>query len=101
VRRAKHRIDQDPAAQLTLADLAGEAGVSRFQLLRGFARELGLTPHAYIVQQRLALARRLIRAGRCLAETSLVAGFCDQSHMTRCFVRHFGVTPSRYASRSA
>jgi AraC-like DNA-binding protein len=44
------------------------------------------------------LARRLIRARRPLAEIALVAGFCDQSHLTRYFVRQFGVTPSRYAS---
>jgi AraC-like DNA-binding protein/GNAT superfamily N-acetyltransferase len=99
VRRARDRIDADPAAPVTLAELAAEAGLSRWQLLRGFARELGLTPHAYVVQRRLALARRLIRTRRSLAEVAVVAGFYDQSHLTRCFVRQFGVTPRRYASR--
>jgi AraC-like DNA-binding protein len=101
IRRARDRIDAAPAAQLTLVDLAGEAGLSRYQLLRGFARELGLTPHAYILQRRIALARRLIRAGHPLAEAAVIAGFYDQSHLTRCFVRQFGVTPSRYASNPA
>jgi len=99
IRRARDRIDADPSARLTLARLAGEVGLSRFQLLRGFARELGLTPHAYILQRRIALARRLIRAGRALTEAALAAGFYDQSHLNRCFTRQFGVTPSRYASR--
>jgi AraC-like DNA-binding protein len=99
IRRARSRIDADPVAQVTLADLANEAGVSRYQLLRGFARDVGLTPHAYIVQRRIALARALIRAGRPLADAAADAGFCDQSHLTRCFVRQFGVTPRRYASR--
>jgi transcriptional regulator GlxA family with amidase domain len=62
IRRTRDRIDADPAAPLTLASLAAETGTSRYQLLRASARELGLTPHAYIVQQRLALARRLIHA---------------------------------------
>jgi AraC-like DNA-binding protein len=75
--RARARIDDDPTASLMLADLAMEAGLSRYQLLRGFARELGLTPHAYIMQQRLALARRLIRGGRTLAEVAVSAGFHD------------------------
>lgn len=96
IRRARDRIHSDPSAHLTLGDLAREAGVSRFQLLRGFARELGLTPHAYIVQQRIALARRLIRQRFSLAQAAVLAGFYDQSHMTRCFVRQFGVPPSRY-----
>jgi AraC-like DNA-binding protein len=101
IRRARERIDDDPAAPLTLVQLANDAGLSRYQLIRGFARELGLTPHSYVLQRRIALARRLIRAGHALVDTALAAGFCDQSHLTRCFVRQLGVTPRRYASNSA
>jgi AraC-like DNA-binding protein len=101
IRKTRDRIDADPAAPLTLTSLAAEAGTSRYQLLRAFARELGLTPHAYIVQQRLALARRLIRAGTALVDAASAAGFSDQSHLTRMFARQFGVTPSRYRLREA
>jgi AraC-like DNA-binding protein len=101
IRRVRDRIDADPAAATTLVELAAEIGLSRYQLLRGFARELGLTPHAYILQRRIELARRLIRARQPLAEVAATAGFYDQSHLTRCFVRQFGVTPSRYASHAA
>jgi AraC-like DNA-binding protein len=97
IRRVRQRIDADPAAPLTLLDLAQEAGLSRYQLIRAFARELGLTPHAYILQRRIALAQRMIRAGLELAEVATAAGFCDQSHLTRRFVRQFGVTPRRYS----
>jgi AraC-like DNA-binding protein len=100
IRSARERIDAGPAARLTLSDLAKETGASRYQVLRAFARELALTPHAYILQQRIALARRLIRAGSSLAEAASAAGFCDQSHLTRAFVRQFGVTPARYASHA-
>ena len=96
IRKTRDRIDADPAVPLTLTNLAAEAGTSRYQLLRAFARELGLTPHAYIVQQRLALARRLIRGGSTLADAASTAGFSDQSHLTRVFARQFGVTPARY-----
>ncbi|CAG4922449.1 AraC family transcriptional regulator [Paraburkholderia gardini] len=98
IARAKVRIDDDPASALTLADLASEAGMSRFQLLRGFARELGLPPHAYRMQRRVALARRLIATGSALADAAAGAGFADQSHMTRAFVRLLGVTPASYAA---
>jgi AraC-like DNA-binding protein len=100
IRRARERIDADPAAPVTLAALSSELGVSRYQLIRAFARELGLTPHAYIVQKRIALARRLIRGGRTLAEVAAAAGFYDQSHLTRCFVRQFGVTPALFSKTS-
>ena len=57
---ARSLIDDDPAAAITLADLARESGLSRFQVLRGFVRATGLTAHAYILQRRIAAARRLI-----------------------------------------
>jgi AraC-like DNA-binding protein len=98
-RRARELIDADPSSpRLTLARLAKEARVSRFQLIRAFARETRLTPHAYILQQRLALARRLIRAGTDIAEASIRAGFFDQSHLTRAFCRQFGLSPGRYSN---
>ncbi|MCT6716748.1 AraC family transcriptional regulator, partial [Staphylococcus aureus] len=63
IRIARMRIDDDPAAAVSLLDLAQETGLSRFQVLRGFARVTGLTPHAYQLQRRVALARRLIAQG--------------------------------------
>jgi AraC-like DNA-binding protein len=95
--RARVLIDDDPARSLTLSDLAQESGLSRFKVLRSFARATGLTPHAYIVQRRINLARRLIRGRMPLAEAAMAAGFADQSHMTRIFRRTFGISPGAYA----
>lgn len=101
VARAQSLIDDDPARALTLSDLAREAGVSRFQLLRSFAQAKGLTPHAYILQRRINMARRLIARRLSLAEAALEAGFADQSHMTRIFRRTFGMSPGAYAGAVA
>ena len=98
VARARMRIDDDPASAVTLAALAAEAGLSRFQLLREFARETGLPPHAYLIQRRVTLARQLIATGVALAEAAVGAGFADQSHMTRAFVRLHGITPANFAA---
>lgn len=97
IRIARERLDAAPAASVSLAELAGLSGVSRFQLLRGFARELGITPHAYLVQSRARLARALLANGRPIADAAAEAGFADQSHLTRAFVRQFGITPGRFA----
>jgi len=99
IARARARIDDDPAAPLSLADLASTCGLSRFQVLRGFARATGLTPHAYQVQRRASLARRLIRQGAALADAAAAGGFADQSHMARVFARLYGLTPGACAGR--
>ncbi|TWG85995.1 AraC-like DNA-binding protein [Cupriavidus gilardii J11] len=97
VARARARIDDDPVAPASLQQLAELAGLSRFQLLRGFAKATGMTPHAYLLQRRVDLARGLIERGDPLAQAALAAGFADQSHMTRVFVRAYGVSPWAYA----
>jgi len=96
VARAVEALDAEPARSTTLAELAALSGVSRYQLLRGFARAMGTTPHAYLVQKRVLLAQRYLAAGQALAQAAALAGFADQSHMTRAFVRQTGVTPGAY-----
>ena len=96
VARVIERIEADADLPLSLADHAATAGLGRYQVLRRFAREVGTTPHAYLMQHRVKLARRAIAAGSPLAEAALAAGFADQSHMTRAFARQLGVSPGSY-----
>ncbi|WCK02738.1 AraC family transcriptional regulator [Agrobacterium tumefaciens] len=96
IRRAKSSIDDDPARPFRLADLAGEAGMSQFRFMRAFARTTGLTPHNYLLQRRVHLARHALASGVRPAEAAFIAGFTDQSHLNRVFVRQFGVTPGVY-----
>jgi AraC-like DNA-binding protein len=94
-------IDDAPAAAVSLAELAGVAGLSRFQLVRQFARATGLTPHAYLIQRRIEAARVLLARGSALADAAAASGFADQSHMTRIFIRTYGITPGAYAAALA
>jgi AraC-like DNA-binding protein len=95
--QVREQIDAAPAHPHTLAELATLAGLSRYQTLRAFARLTGLTPHAYMIQRRLDLARRLIRHGSTLADAAAEAGFADQSHMHRIFIARHGFTPGAFA----
>ncbi|NDL66038.1 AraC family transcriptional regulator [Acerihabitans arboris] len=95
---AKQYLDDSPEEKVTLSMLSSLCGVSRFQLIRGFSRETGVTPHAYLVQSRVRLARRLLLEGKKITDTALVAGFADQSHLTRAFQKQFGITPGHYVA---
>ncbi|EGD59854.1 AraC family transcriptional regulator [Novosphingobium nitrogenifigens DSM 19370] len=98
LRQVRAWIDDAPAARHTLEDLANQAGLSRFQLLRGFAKYTGLTPHGYVTQRRLDIARSMIRHGADLADAAIDTGFADQSHFHRSFTRRYGLTPGAYAA---
>ncbi len=88
------------AGQLTcppaLADLAADAGLSRYQLLRAFRAEVGMPPYAWLAQHRVARARLLLEHGHRPAEAATLTGFADQAHLTRWFRRVVGVTPGAY-----
>ena len=92
----RERLTDELLAPPSLAELAAQAGISRFQLLRRFAALHGCTPHAFVLQQRAERARSLIRQGSSLAEAAAGSGFADQSHMTRIFARQFGFTPGAW-----
>jgi AraC-like DNA-binding protein len=65
-------------------------------LVRAFSREYGMPPHRYLTGRRVDLARRYLLEGRPAAEVATLAGFYDQSHLTRHFRRMLGVTPSSF-----
>jgi AraC-like DNA-binding protein len=101
IRRAQEFLDDDPTAPVTLAELACASGLSRFQVVRGFSRAFGLTPHAYLIQRRIDLARQLITGGATLSDAAAASGFADQSHMTRHFVRRFGFPPGTLSAAAS
>lgn len=95
--RARDLLHARCETLLSLDDLAGAAGTDKYALLRAFSREIGITPHAYQVQLRIARACRLIAQGRPLADVAAAVGYSEQSALHRPFTRLVGVTPGAYA----
>jgi len=89
-------IEANITGDLDLQHLASPACVTRFQVIRDFRRMTGLTPGAYIRNQRLRLASRLIEQGVGLAEAAVESGLSDQSHLSRAFRNTHGITPRMY-----
>src|SRR5215831_5939918 len=81
---------------IEVAALAGIAGRSEFHFTRVFRRSVGMTPHHYVVHQRLQRAVELLRDARSgLAEIAALTGFADQSHLSRWVRRVHGVSPTQ------
>lgn len=80
----------------TLTELAAAAGVHPGHLSRTFSRAYGVSVCEYSRRLRLEWAVSELEGDTPLAQLALDAGFADQSHFTRAFRRHLGVTPGRY-----
>ncbi|AZC51050.1 AraC family transcriptional regulator [Pseudomonas chlororaphis] len=97
--QARDYLHAHAQQDISLDELGAVCGVDRFRLTRAFKAAYGLPPHAYLVQLRLAKARRLLARGEQPAEVAMALGFADQSHMGRWFVRAYGLTPAAYRKR--
>jgi len=89
-------LEKNIGTVVELSDLAEQAGVKRNQVIKDFKSAKGVTPGNYFRLMRLKHAKELIRSGADLAQTSLQAGFADQSHFTRSFRLAFGITPNQF-----
>jgi AraC-like DNA-binding protein len=97
VRRARAHLSERWDRPVPLAELSTVAGLTRFELVRRFRQQTGLTPHAFQTNLRIAQARTLLGRGAAIAEVAASCGFSDQPHLTRVFKRAVGVTPGRFA----
>ena len=95
---ARDYLHENLVRDVSLAELAQIAGLSKFHLLRVFRERFGLTPHAYQLQQRILRAKRLLRA-LPIADVAAQCGFVDQSHLHRVFRSPVGTTPGRYSQQ--
>lgn len=87
------------ANEVSLDTLATLVQCTPFHLIRLFKKNLGMSPHSYFVQLRLERARDLLDNGLAIADAALLAGFSDQSHLTRKFKKRYGITPGMYNSQ--
>lgn len=100
IRRVLDHIDANFANPLPLSGLAELAELSLHRLITVFRSQVGIPPHQYVCRIRVQHARRLLGQGLPAASVALDSGFCDQSHLTRQFKRHCGVTPGHFAHAS-
>lgn len=96
VRAVLEHIGHNHELRIRLIDLAVIAAQTRFQLIRAFRREIGTTPHAYLVRVRVLAGTLRLAAGEPISSIATAVGFVDQAHFTRHFKRLHGTTPREY-----
>ena len=90
------RIEKPPSLQ----ELASVAGLSLSHFTGMFRQSMGMSPHQYVMRQRVAYARRLLRDPRHrVIDVAALCGFATQQHFTWVFRRVTGETPRAYRQR--
>jgi AraC-like DNA-binding protein len=96
-RRVREYIAANLSGPLPLPELAAVARLSTGHFARAFRQSFGVSPHAFIIEQRVNAAKRLILESETpLAEVALSCGMADQSHLTRNFTRRVGISPAAW-----
>jgi AraC family transcriptional regulator len=92
-------IESHLAGELTLDEIAGVAGISRFHMVRAFAAATGLSVMRYVRARRLSEAARALAGGAPdILTLALDADYGSHEAFTRAFRDHFGVTPEAVRS---
>ena len=94
--RAREFIHSALGRSITLDEMAEHAGRDRWALSRDFRLLFGTSPYRYLTMRRLDLVRSLLAQGKPLVDAAMLAGFTDQSHMTRQFRSTYGMPPARW-----
>ncbi|NOH96373.1 AraC family transcriptional regulator [Vibrio sp. 99-70-13A1] len=96
--RVKEKLIDNLDSNLSLTDLSQEIGVSQYHLIRTFKQYYGLSPHAYLLDERIKRAKEMLKTGQTIVDTSNQLGFSDQAHFQRNFKKRTAVTPRLYQS---
>jgi len=98
--RAIDRLRSDSDADVSLAALAAEAGLSRFHFCRAFKESTGLSPHVWLRQHRLEQAMQMLRETDSSVVTVAAAlGYASQTAFAAAFKRLTGDTPTDWRRR--
>src|SRR3982074_1482979 len=101
LRRAIERFRSDREADVSLAALASDAGLSRFHFCRAFKESTGLSPHAWLRQPRLEQAMNMLRdSDASVVSVAAALGYASQTAFAAAFRKMTGDTPSDWRKRT-
>ncbi|MCB0609325.1 MAG: helix-turn-helix transcriptional regulator [Lewinellaceae bacterium] len=97
--KAKQFIDDRYCDPIDLRVIARAACLSRFHFTRLFKHCYGRTPHQYLTEKRIGLAKKLLADGATVAETCCRIGFDSPNSFSAKFRQYTGASPSEYRKK--
>jgi AraC-like DNA-binding protein len=96
LKQVRDFLQDHHAEDISIEQVAAYVNLNPYYLIRVFAKNVGMPPHAYLLQVRLNYARKDLRTAKPLFDVALDNGFYDQSHLTNAFKKFYGITPNEY-----
>ncbi|GAA3762879.1 AraC family transcriptional regulator [Salinactinospora qingdaonensis] len=98
MRRVRAVLLDDPTTRHPIETLERVADLDRWTIARQFRAAFGTSPTRFRTMRQVDRARELMLAGHRLSDVAVLAGFADQSHLTRMFKRTYGLTPAAWTA---
>jgi AraC family L-rhamnose operon transcriptional activator RhaR len=100
VEEAVHLLENDPAHEWTLPELASRLHLDKCHVARIFKAGTGLSPMAYLARCRAERAAALLlRSDMPVNDVALQVGWPDPNYFARRFKAHFGLSASQYRAQ--
>jgi AraC family transcriptional regulator len=97
LKQATEYIQAHLGENLSLSEVANELGMSQYYFCRLFKQSTGVSPHQYLIRQRVEQAKHLLKnPERSITWIALECGFANQSHFAKCFRQHTGMNPNQF-----
>jgi len=98
IKKAKEMIYSNLEEVLSLDALCKELAMSKFQLIRLFNANLGISPYQYFIFCKVHRAKQLLEKNKDVYSAIAECGFVDLSHLNKHFKKIYGITAFEYKS---
>lgn len=96
INKAKEMIYSNINHGLRIEDISKELGISKFQFIRTFKTNTGISPYQYFLNCKVELAKKLIEKNKDVYSAVTECGFVDLTHLNRHFKSVYGITAYEY-----
>ena len=97
LKQALEYMNAHLSENVSLATISEELGMSQYYFCRLFKQSTGITPHAYLIQQRVEMSKQLLKQRELTSnEIAIRCGFANPSHFAKHFQKHTGILPKQF-----
>lgn len=98
--KTKQLLDESLYSNITMDIIADKVGVSKSHIIREFSKYYGCTPYNYLIDQKIAIAKKLITLSNMkISDISNTLGFNDSHYFSRIFKIKTGLSPQQYKNK--